>query len=264
MQVREFVSRRELLWNLTLRELRGRYKRSVLGWLWSLLNPLSSMLVFTLVFGVILAVTPPKGDPSGLKVYALYLLAALLPWNFFAGSVASSMGVLVGNAGLIKKVWFPREILIGANVAALAFTFAIELGLLLVALVVAGNMVLPWIPVLVALTVLLALFSTGLGLAFAAVNVYFRDLSHLWGIAAQLWFYATPVIYPITLVPERWRWVYRLNPMAEFAVAYRSVLYDLRFPPLTTVLTLVGVSVAALLFGAFVFDRLSPRFAEEL
>ena len=107
--LKEVASSRELIWNLALRELRGRYKRSALGWFWSLLNPLFTMVIYTIVFSRILRATPPPGDPSGLDVFGLYLLCGLLPWNFFSITVTTSMATLVGNGALIKKVYFPRE-----------------------------------------------------------------------------------------------------------------------------------------------------------
>jgi lipopolysaccharide transport system permease protein len=267
--VKEFTSSRELLWNLTLRELRGKYKRSVLGWAWSMLNPLATMAIYTFVFGVILGAKPPPGDPSGLKTYGFYLLAALLPWNFFNAVTGSSMGALVGNAGLVKKVWFPREVLIFANAASWLVSLAIELAVFSVALLIVGNMVLPWLPIVVVLMLLLTLFSTGLALVLSAVNVYFRDLGHLWGILSQIWFFATPIVYPANLVEDRHigfilLHVYEANPMAVFARAFRAALYDLRWPTITQFGYLTGVAVVSMLFGLWVFARLSPRFAEEL
>jgi lipopolysaccharide transport system permease protein len=268
MQVREVVERRELLWNLTLRELRGRYKRTALGFGWSLLNPIATMVIFTFVFSFILKITPDPGDPSGLDLFAVWLLCGLLPWNFFATSTATSMGAVVGGANLVKKVWFPREHLVIASVGGLLITFLIELGLLAVVLLVVGNMVLPWLPVVMLLVALLAAFATGIGLVLGALNVYFRDLSHLWGIASMVWFYATPVVYPISLIEERnsdaLSFVYGLNPMTRFVEAFRQVMYDLRMPTVGTWTVLVASAAISLLFGLWVFGRLSPRFAEEL
>lgn len=268
MPVREVVERRELLWNLTLRELRGRYKRTALGFGWSLLNPIATMVVFTFVFSFVLKITPDPGDPSGLDAFAVWLMCGLLPWNFFSLSTGTSMGAIVGGANLIKKVAFPREQLVIANVAALLITFLIELALLIVVLLIAGNMVLPWLPVAMLFVVLLAAFATGIGLVLGALNVYFRDLSHLWGIVAMVWFYATPIVYPISLIDDRnsetLSFVYGLNPMTRFVEAFRDVLYDLRMPTAGTFLILVTSAAGSLVFGMWVFGRLSPRFAEEL
>lgn len=268
MQVPEFLTRRELLWNLTLRELRGRYKRTILGFGWSLLNPLATMLIFTVVFAYVLKITPPPGDPSRLDVFALWLLCGVLPWNFFAAGTVTSMGSMVAGANLVKKVRFPREHLVFAGVGALLITYFIELGLLIVALVVFGNMVFVWLPVLLVIIVLLTAFVTGIGLVLAALNVYFRDLSHLWTIFSMAWFYATPVVYPISLIEDRGSrtltFVYGLNPMTRFVEATRRVLYDLRMPTPETFVYLFLMAVVTLGFGLWVFGKLSPRFAEEL
>lgn len=268
MQVKELASSRELLWNLTLRELRGRYKRTALGFGWSLLNPLATMLVFTFVFRYVLKITPEPGDPSGLDVFAVWLLCGVLTWNLFAGGTSGSMGALIGNANLVKKVYFPREVLIFATVGSLLITHFIELGLLTVLLLLLGNMVLPWLPVLLVLVALLTLFTTGIGLALGALNVYFRDLGHLWGIAILIWFYATPVVYPMSVVElntsglvER---LYRLNPMMQFVTTVREVVYDLRMPSLAVVAYLTVCSLVSMAIGLWTFGKLSPRFAEEL
>jgi ABC-2 type transport system permease protein len=266
--VKEFTSSRELLWNLTLRELRGKYKRSMLGWAWSMLNPLATMGIYTFVFGVVLGAKPPPGVPSGLRTYGFYLLAALLPFNFFNAVTSTSMGALVGNAGLVKKVWFPREVLIFASATSWLVSLGIELGVFAVALLIVGNMVLPWLPIVIVLMVLLALFATGLALILSAVNVYFRDTGHLWGILSQIWFFATPIVYPANLVEARVSGpvlrLYEANPMAVFARAFRAALYDLRWPTASQFGYLTGVAVASMAFGLWVFARLSPRFAEEL
>ncbi len=264
MIVVDLLETRELLWNFTLRELRTRYKRSMLGWMWSLLNPLGIMLVYTLVFGVILTVHPPIGNPSHLDSFPLYLMCALLPWAFFSTSVTTSMANLIGNAGLVRKVWFPREHLVLATVGALVVSLGIEISLLMIAMLIVGNMVLPWIPVLLLVLIMLAMFTAGLSLFLSAANVYFRDLTHIWGIAIQMWFYATPIVYPATLVPEKYRFVYGLNPMTRFVTAVRNLAYDLRMPTTETMVYLGVVSIATFLLGLILFRKMSRRFAEEL
>lgn len=270
-RVKELAGARDLWVHLTLRELRGKYKRSVLGWAWSLLNPLAMMGIYTLVFRFLLKIEVAPGDPSGLHVFPLFLLCGLLPWNYLGNSMFGGMGGLVGNANLVKKVYFPREILVGSNVASWTFSLGIELGVLCIALLIAGNMVLPWLLPLVLLVVLQTAFVLGVALALAVFNVYFRDVEHLLGIFMQLWFYATPVIYPISLVADADERsslpllrIYRLNPMTRFVESYRDVLYDLRMPPVEDLLYLGVVSALVLVAGYAVFNRLEPRLAEEL
>ena len=265
------VSRhRELFVNLTLRELRGKYKRSALGWGWSLINPLMQMVMFSLVFSFVLKIEPPVGDPSDLHVYAFFLLCGLLPWTFLATGLTAGMGSLLANANLIKKVWFPRQLLVGATVASFGVSFLIELAVLSVALLIAGNMVLPWIVPMLGIVTIQAVFVLGLALMLSVWNVYFRDLEYLVGIGLQFWFYATPIIYPISEVEDALDDrpllldLYGLNPMTRFAEVYRDLLYDLRWPSLGTVLYLIGCALGSLAIGWVTFRRLQGRLAEEM
>ena len=269
----EYSASRELMANLTLRELRGKYKRSLLGWAWSLLNPLATMLIFTLVFRFFLRIQAPRGDPSGLKNFAFYLMCGLLAWNYVVGGVMGSIGSLIGNANLVKKTYFPRELLVGSLVASTLVSFLIELALLSVTLILFGNMVLPYVPVALLLVGMLTLFVTGLGLAFSVLNVYFRDVQHLVNILFQVWFYLTPIVYPIDLVPVRHvifgrdlptRALLELNPMVGFVEAFRDLLYDLRLPPLADLGYLFFISLAVFGGGLYLFGRMEGRLAEEL
>jgi lipopolysaccharide transport system permease protein len=264
----EIVESRELLRNLVLRDLRGRYKRSILGILWSLINPLVSLIIFATVFRYILKATPEPGSPSGLDNFALWLLCGLLPWTFFATATASGMRSVVENGGLVRKVWFPREVLVLGSTAALQVTFLMEMLILLAALLIAGNMVLPYLPVLAVVLALLYMFSTGITFMLAAAFVYFRDLAYLWTVVIQAGFYAVPVIYPIALLEGVANDVlYRLveaNPMTVFVTSIRNCLYDLRLPSLGAMAYLAVWSVAVLMVGLAVFRRLSRRFAEEI
>jgi len=265
----ELVSSRELMINLTLRELRGKYKRSVLGWTWSLLNPLASMVIFTIVFSFFLKVKPPVGDPSGLHNFAFFLLCGLLPWNFMSNGMNGGMIALIGNANLIKKVYFPREVLISAVVAAFDVSFLIEMGVLAAALLIAGNFVVPWFPVALFLVVVLTVFVLGIALTVSVLNVYFRDVQHFVNILLMLWFYATPIVYPITYVPKEWkgiplRHIYSFNPMVRFAETFRDAIYDMRVPSWNDTLYLVVVSALTLAVGMWVFSKLEGRLAEEL
>ena len=266
----EISSRRELFVNLTLRELRSKYKRSVLGWAWSLLNPLTTLIIYAVVFGVFLRVPPDLGDPSGLHNFAMFLMCGLLPFNFLANGLNGGMTSLIGNGNLVKKVYFPREILVGAITASWLVSFLIELAVLSVVLAFFGNVVLLWIPMLVVLVAIQVVFVLGLALMLSGAAVYFRDLQHLLGLALQVWMYSAPVVYPTSIVENEigatgWKiTLYNLNPLTRFVEAYRDVLYDMRFPPLVDMAYLVGVAAAALLVGQWVFGRLEGRLAEEL
>lgn len=269
----EYVDSRELLVNLVLRELRSRYKKSVLGWTWSLLNPLSTVIIFSIVFTFFLKIQPPVGNPSGLHNFAAFLLCGLLAWNFLQNSMTGSLSALVGNANLIKKVYFPRELLVASTVGSLLVSFLIELSVLGVILLLLGNMVLPWIPIVLVIVVIQTVFVLGLGFVLSVLNVYFRDVQHFVAIALTALFYSAPIVYPIRYVPTTahvWgmtipvRRIYELNPIVVFVQAYRSAMYDLRWPPFLTFVELIAWAAAMLGLGLAVFSRLEGRVPEEI
>lgn len=267
---------RELLANLTLREVKGKYKRTALGQLWSLANPVAQMLIFTAVFSFIFRLEPEPGDPSGLDVFALWMMCALLPWAFFTAVVNGGMAALTGNENLIKKVWFPRSALVVASTTAATYTWVIEMGVLVLALTLFGSLALLWAPVAVLVMALLFCFALGVALMLSVANVYFRDTQHFVGIVLQMWFYLTPIVYPPQLVQQQSDAIgplvgsvtvmdlYRLNPMERFAEMFRNVLYDNRWPDLDTVLYCGVWSVGILLIGYRVFTRHTARLAEAL
>ena len=258
----------ELLWNLTLRELRGKFKRSALGWLWSVINPLASIAIYTVVFGVFFDVKTPVGEPSGLHVYGFFLVCGLLPWTYVTNALSGATQSITMNEGLVKKVYFPRAVLPGASTLAWLASFGVELTVLSVVLLIAGNMVIPWIPVVVALIVVQTAFIFGIGLLLAALNAYFRDVQHFLAIALNIWFYATPILYPPELLDGQPAYVRTIildvNPMSVFVDSYRDVLYNLRFPTIMQWSTMTVVAALSLTIGTVVFRRLEARLAEEL
>lgn len=275
--VRELVESRELLVNLTLREVRGKYKRTALGQGWSLLNPLATLAIYSLVFGVLLQTRVAPGDPSGLDVFALFLACGLLPWTFFSGALSAGMATLVQNAGLVKKVYFPREVLVASTVLAFLVTFVTELSVLTVLLLVFGGRPLLYLPLVVVAVVLLTGFALGLALVLAIGNVYFRDTSYLVALGLQFWFYLTPVVYPTSLVDAAVarhdglsvlgvsaRTLYGLNPMERFVALFRTLLYDGRLPGWQDWTGALVSTVLALMLGVLVFRRFGPRLVEEL
>jgi lipopolysaccharide transport system permease protein len=275
--LKEVLSSRELLVNLTLREVRGKYKRTIFGQLWSLANPLALMIIYTLVFGFILKVTPEPGDPSGLNVFAVWLLCGLLPWTFFVNVVSAGAGSLVANAGLIQKVAFSRIVLPLSLVGSSVYNWLFEMAVLLVVLTIIGAFVLPWIPLLLVIMALLAVFAAGLALMLAIANVYFRDTQYFLSIILQIWMYLTPIIYPVSLVGEQSdeigglfgttisiETIYNLNPMVHFLNVFRQLLYDNRWPDLQEWLICLAWAVGSFVIGLFVFQRNEKKLAEAL
>jgi ABC-2 type transport system permease protein len=272
----ELKRSRELLLNLTLRDVRSRYKRTVLGNAWSLVNPLAAMLIYTVVFGFFLKITPAPGDPSGLDVFALWLLCGLLPWTFLSNAIGVGMTSLLANANLVLKVYLPRSVLVASAVLALAVTFLIEMGVLSAVILAFGSNVLLKVPVALAFMALLALFALGLGLALSVLNVYFRDTQHFVAIFLQIWFYLTPILYPLTYVQAAQDRLaaegrdiplvslFKLNPLEHFVSAFRNLLYDNRLPSLTDSLACLASAAIALVFGAWIFRTYEGRLAEEL
>lgn len=263
----------ELLLNLVLRDIRSRFKRSTLGWLWSLINPLSSLLIYSVVFGVVFSVAAPVGARSGLESFPMFLVCALLPWNFLANGLNGTAASIVVNEGLVKKVHFPRWVLPASSVIAGLAGFGVELLVLAGVLLVFGNVVLTALPMLLVVVAIQVVFVFGVGLVLSAGNAYFRDVGHFLAIVLNLWFYATPIVYPPDQPPERQdllgvsvplQRILEANPMSRFVEAYRDLLYDLQGPTLANLLWLCGWALAALVVGVAVFRRLSPRLAEEL
>lgn len=266
MSLRSAAAHRNLLYLLSLKELRTRYKKSMLGWAWSLLNPLSQMVIFSIIFLKVFVASPLPGDPSGLKSFPLYFLCGLVPWNFFAITTSTAMGNVQGGASLIKKVAFPHEHLVLSVVVAQFVTLLIETSLLLVTLVIfSGPQVLVWIPALLLAYVLWAVLVTGVALALGAANVFFHDVNYLWGILVQLLFYATPIIYfPAVVQLDLLKKAANWGPTGTYVTAFHELLYDGRMPALGRWVYMAGLAALCLAGGSWTFNRLSPRFAEEM
>ncbi len=286
MSLRRAMAHRNLLYLLSLKELRTRYKKSVLGWAWSLFNPLSQMLIFTVIFTYVFVSKPVPGDPSGLTNFPLYFLAGLLPWNFFSITTSVAMSNVQAGSGLIKKVAFPHEHLVFSVLIAQFVTLLIETAILVVALLIAnqnvlvghfhgdtssaaGHNVLVWLPVVLFIYALWALFTAGVALALSAFNVFFHDVQYLWTILSQMLFYVTPVIYftsrlPDVLVGRILKTIASWGPTGSFIVAFHNLFYDSRMPPALLILYLAGLAVVTFTIGIWIFGKLSPRFAEEM
>jgi ABC-2 type transport system permease protein len=275
---REVLGSKELLVNLIQREVSGKYRRTALGQLWSLANPIAAIIIYTFVFSVIFQLQAPVGEKSGLTYYALFLVAALLPWLFFQRVLSMGVDSIVHNAGLVQKVYFPRLVLPLSLVGASFFTWLFEMGVLVVALLIAGAWgLIPLLPLVLVFMVLLALFAGGLSMVLAIMNVYFRDTAHFVALLLQFWFYLTPILYPVSLVqsqsdkiggllgtPVTLLDLYRLNPMEPFVAIFRSLLYDNVVPDAQPVITASIWTVVFLVAGYLLFWRKEKMLAELL
>lgn len=272
----EIWQARELLMNLTMRELKGKYKRTVMGQLWSLANPLAQMLIYTVVFAFVIRVKPDVGDPSGVDVFALWIMCGLLPWTFFTNVVTGGMGSITGNENIIKKVYFPRVVLIYSNTLAFLYSWLIEMAVLVVVIIFFGSKPLLFLPLLLVMMLLLAVFATGVALFLSISNVYFRDVQHFVGIIFQVWFYATPIVYPAKMVAEQvynhnlvWNGaslydLYLLNPLARFGMGFRDVLYNNQVPSIQNWLYMFFWAIFALVIGYYTFKKNEGNLAEAL
>lgn len=247
---------RELLSELTKREIKQRYKQSVLGYAWVILNPLIQMTVMAFVFSQILRV----GD-LGVP-YPIFLYAGLLPWTLFTTSLNSSVNVLVGNAGLLTKIYFPRVVFVQSTILAKMIDF------LLSSTVFVLFMIYYQIPVtwnvlwFVPIFAIQNLFTYALSLLAAACNLFYRDIQYLLGLFLLVWMYLTPVIYPTDMFPEKYQWIFQLNPMAVFINAYRQVLLGGGMPNLVSLGIGLGLSVGLYVIATSVFRRLEGAFAD--
>jgi len=276
MSLRESLTKNptlNLLVNLTLREIKGQYKKTVLGRLWSLLNPLANIAVYALVFGILVRAIPPVGTNSGLHSFALWIACGIIPWGFLSTGTSLGRGALVDNAGLLTKVFFPRFVLPTSTILALASTFLTELAALALFMGLAGGgpRVLLRLPVLIPIVILNTAFVLGVSLVLSVGMVYFGDIQHIWGIFLQLWLYASGIVLPLSYVQvaqDHYHFpfvlIFQLNPGFQFVEAYRNVLYDFAVPSLTRWLLLLLWAVVALGVGALVFRKFSARIVEEL
>lgn len=265
MSLRSAVAHRNLLYLFTLKELRTRYRGSILGWAWSLLNPISQMIIFSVLFLLVFNAESPRGAASGLDNFPLYFLSGLLPFQFFSISVITSIGSVQGGASLIKKVSFPHEHLVFSIVIAQLVTLGIELLVLSVTFLLFGYFMLHLLIPMALLTLLITLFTTGVALALSAANAFFHDINYLWGIMAQLLFYSAPIIWvPEQITNPNVRAVSNWLPTSSFVRAAQRILYDGQMPSIERWTHVAVSSIVVFVIGAWIFNKLSPRFAEEL
>jgi ABC-type polysaccharide/polyol phosphate export permease len=261
--LRQLFRYRALISSLVARELKARYRGSVLGFLWTFVNPLLLLGIYTFVFTVVM---PESRSGARLEPYALFLMCGILPWIWFQSSLVESCTVLIAGGNLIRKVLFPAEILPIVTVLTGLVNFALGLVILGGFVLFYGRPIpvgdLAWLPVVIAVQLVLTL---ALGLLLSSLTVHFRDLRDLLANVLLLWFWGTPILYSMTQVPERFRPILALNPFTHLAVAYQGVLFtEGPFGEWRSLLVVGAASLVLLALAYFVFDRLRDTLAEEV
>lgn len=255
--LRELYDYREMIFSLVRKDLRGRYKGSVLGFLWTFINPLLQLLVFTLVFSVIMK--------AGYEQYYLFLFVALVPWMFFSSSVQDGSTSILRDKDMIKKIYFPREVMPIATVTSGFVNMLLTFIVVFIVLIFSGRGINPvallCLPVVMIVEYILCI---GIALIVSALTVYFRDLQYILGIFIMALQYLTPVMYGPDMVPDWVLPIFNLNPMTPIITIYRDILYWKKVPDMTELLYALGLGIIFIVIGYFLFKKLQKGFAENL
>ncbi len=255
--MKEIYAYREMIFSLVKRDLKGRYKGSALGFLWTFINPLMQLCVYTLVFSQIMR--------AGVEDYYLFLFVALIPWLFFSTCLTGGCVCVSSQQDLVKKIYFPREVLPIAFVTSQFINMILSFVVVFCVLLISGKginvLAILCLPVIWIIEYILGL---GITLIVSSVTIFLRDLEYVLGIIAMAWQFLTPVMYPRSLVPEKFMGLFLLNPMTPVIEAYREILYYKQIPELRTLGHAVFMGVALLAIGIVVFSKLKRDFAEEL
>ena len=255
LDLREIWAHRELLYFLVWRDLKVRYKQTLLGVSWVILQPILMTLVFAVFLGKIARV------PSGNVPYVLFLYSGLLPWTFFTNAVATSSHSLIASAEMITKVYFPRSLVPLAAVLVRLSDFLVASLILFVLMVYYGRALTIAMLLVPFLVLHLTLLALSLGLLFAALNVKYRDIGTVLPVLLQLWLFASPVIYPTTFVPANWKWLYELNPLSGIITGFRAAFLGADFD-WRSLLVSLGITLVLLVYSTFVFKRMEDEFAD--
>ena len=255
--IAEIYAYREMIFSLVRRDLKGRYKGSILGFFWTFLNPLLQLIVYTVVFSVILR--------SDIEEYYLFLFVAVVPWIFFSTSVSGGAGCILAQQNMIKKIYFPREVIPISFVTSQFVNMLLSLLVVLAVIFLSGHGInwgaILYLPVIMLVEYVLAL---GVAMITSAVTVYIRDLEYLLGIITMAWQFLTPIMYSMEIVPESVLPIFNLNPMTPIIIAYRDILYGKKPPEISTLMHATLLGILLLCVGCLVFKELKRHFAEEL
>ena len=247
---------REMLKTSIKKDIGGKYKNSFLGVLWSFVNPLLQIIVYAIIFPLIMK--------SDIEYYVVFMVCGLIPWNYFSTVINRTSFTMIENGNIIKKVYFPREILPISVVTSETVTFLISSILILLFTLGYGlgltiNIVFYPLILLVQYVLLI-----GISLIVSSVTVYFRDLQHFIGVLLQLFFYATPIVYAVDTIPENFRWILKYNPMTYIIEGYRDIFWGQTAPDISTLLIVLAIGIVLCILGYLIFNKLQKKFAEEL
>ena len=255
--IKELWHYREMIISLVKRDLKGRYKGSVMGFLWTMINPLLQLAVYTFVFSVIM--------PSGVERFYLFLFVALVPWLFFSTCLSTGTTVIFAQQEMVKKIYFPRQILPISFTISQFVNMLLSFVVIFIVLIFSGIKfnfkVLACLPIIMLVQFILCL---GITFVVSALTVYLRDLEYILSIISMAWMYLTPILYPIENVPEAYRGICYINPMTSIIVAYRDILYSSKVPEMGTLVIAVFMGILLLAIGLVSFEHLQRHFAEEL
>lgn len=257
MVLKEIWQYRAMISSLVYKDLHGRYKGSVLGFLWTLINPLLQLLVYSIVFSIIIRM--------GIENYGLFLFVALIPWMFFSSSIVNGSSCIIANSNLVCKIYFPREVLpisvVNSNFINMLYSFIIVIGAVLI--YGDNNVFINWLclPLLFITEYIIVL---GITLIVASITVCFRDFTHILGILVTAWQFLTPVFYPISMVPKEYQYLFEFNPMTNIIIAYREILFYNNIPDIFIIFKALAYGIALMILGFIVFGQLKKGFAENL
>lgn len=247
---------RELLKTSVKKDIGGKYKHSFLGVLWSFVNPLLQIAVYAIVFPLIMR--------SNIEHYTVFMVCGLIPWQYFSTVLNRSSFVMIENGNIIKKVYFPREILPLSLVTSETVNFLIT-SLIMIAFTIANGLgITKYILLFPVILVIQYILQLGISLILSSVTVYFRDLQHFIGVLLQLFFYATPIVYSVETIPANYQWILKLNPMTYIIEGYRDILYNQCMPNLKMLGIILLIGIVGTVIGYIIFNKLQKRFAEEL
>ncbi len=255
--IKEIYQYREMIFSLVRRDLRGKYKGSVLGFFWTFLNPLLQLVVYTIVFSVFFK--------NNIEKFYIFLFIGLVPWLFFSTCISGGATSVVNQENLVKKIYFPRQVLPISFVTSAFVNMLLTFIVIFAVLIVSGygiNLTILWaLPIVMIVEYLLAL---GITMLFSALTVYFRDLEYVLGIIAMAWMYLTPILYEVDTIPEEYQNLIYLNPMTGIILCYKEILYYKKLPELGMIVSGLVIGILFLIGGFVIFEKMQKRFVEEL